>query len=218
MVNVKKWDVFWRLTAVGESEKRWKWRYEKCVCECWAEKYVLREHLRHWKTRSCWCLARELSSKRLEKSRYKHGMYNTPLYKKYRWAKYRCDCPNAKWYAIYGGRWIKFLWGTFEEFYEDMHESYEKHVDEFWAENTTLDRINPNWNYCKENCRWATWQEQNDNRRSNTKIIYRDNVYPSISALSKSFGLPPYLVRERLRYWWSINDAIERPIQTRLHK
>jgi hypothetical protein len=46
-----------------------------------------------------------------------------------------------------------------------MWESYEIHVKEYWEKNTTIDRINPNLNYCKENCRWATWKEQSLNKR-----------------------------------------------------
>ena len=48
-----------------------------------------------------------------------------------------------------------------------MAESYEKHVDEYGEANTTLDRIDVNWNYCKENCRWATYLEQAENTRIN---------------------------------------------------
>lgn len=77
---------------------------------------------------------------------------------------------KKKCYKNYGGRGIKACdrWlGAygFKHFLEDMGEkpSYEKYLSglPIW----TLDRIDPDENYCPENCRWATYKEQNNNKR-----------------------------------------------------
>lgn len=72
--------------------------------------------------------------------------------------KNRCKNPNSKAYKNYGGRGITYdkKWEDFREFYKDMGKR---------PLNTTLDRIDVDKGYCKENCRWATKEEQQRNQR-----------------------------------------------------
>lgn len=89
----------------------------------------------------------------------------------YQWIKRRCNNPNDAAYPNYGGRWIKCERNNIEEFYNDMYPSYIDHIKEYGEEDTTIDRIDNDKNYCKENCRRATMKEQQNNRSNNKFYI-----------------------------------------------
>ena len=211
----QKWDKVWLLTILWEIEKRKWWAYEKCECECWTIKFISRWHLRSWRVKSCWCLLKKLSTERILKINMKHWMYGTHIYKSYMRAKDRCNNKNNSSYPNYWWRWIRFLRNNFEDFYNDMWESYGVHLAKYGRKDTTLDRVDVDWNYCKENCRWATIEEQNNNRRTNTRVVYLGKEYSSINKLAEAFWIKNYILHHRLKYGRSLKDAIETPVEKR---
>ena len=78
-------------------------------------------------------------------------------------------------------RWLY----SFENFKEDMYESYSKHAYEKGEKQTTIDRKDCNGDYCKENCRWATKYEQTQNTRKHLRMEKirkeKSKVNPNIS-------------------------------------
>jgi len=94
-------------------------------------------------------------------------MYKKILYSCYYNILQRCNNTNNKRYKNRWWRWIKCEWGSFEEFYKDMWSYYKK-----WL---SIDRKDNDWNYSKDNCRWATYKEQAINRRTTyNSIVFRD--------------------------------------------
>lgn len=92
-------------------------------------------------------------------TRYRHGMTGTRTHRIWVGMRRRCRDENASGYQNYGGRGIKVCpeWDSFEQFLSDMGEC---------PSGYSLDRIDGDLGYEPSNCRWATLEDQNNNRRS----------------------------------------------------
>lgn len=131
----------------------------KCVCKCGNTNILYGADLRAKKTTMCHiCHNRENAKKNI-----KHGYYDTSTYRIWRQMLQRCNNPNTRFYARYGGRRISVCerWIDFNNFLKDMG---------LRPEGLTIDRINNDGNYEPSNCRWVTHKE-NCNNRSNKKKI-----------------------------------------------
>lgn len=98
----------------------------------------------------------------------KHGMSGTRIYDIWRDMRHRCNCPGMKNYAHYGGRGIKVC----NEWDESFEKFYEWALENGYADNLTIDRIDVNGDYEPSNCRWTGKSVQSANRRSSGKTEY----------------------------------------------
>jgi hypothetical protein len=142
-----------RLRVLGflRLDKVARWA---CVCDCGNLIEARSNALRIGNTKSCGCLRSENTLKAL----IKHGLSRTPTQRSWMGIKQRCLNPKNPDFHGYGGRGITMCesWMSFSSFLSDMGEC---------PTGMSIDRIDNEKGYYKENCKWATQTEQVRNRR-----------------------------------------------------
>lgn len=191
--------MFGYLKYVGELSKPGDHLQAEVECVCGKKLVLPKKNLMGGKSKSCGCKKGEMCREKATK----HGGYGTPAYKT--WAdmkkRVRPDNPRHKYYYDKGVR-VCEKWDSFEGFYEDMGDRPS------WA--TSLDRIDNEGDYCKENCRWATGTQQANNKSNNLHLTYRGKTYTQ-AELARAFGIPYPRLQMRLRSGWSVLEAVETP-------
>lgn len=194
---------FGQLLVIKKAGRRkGKTRWE-CKCDCGKTTVVDYGAIAYGKNISCGCYR----YKQLGDRQRIHGFCKTRFYKIFKGLRSRCNNYNQPKYKSYGGRGIKCEWISFIDFKSDMYTSYQKHLKEFGEKETTIDRIDNDGNYCKENCRWATLKEQNINTQRSVCITH-NGLTKTISEWEEFLNFPSSLLRGRLRRGWSINRAM----------
>lgn len=197
--------IFGRLTVTGDSGQRSRgeviW---SCLCQCGITCTVTTSNLRSGNTTSCGCFQRETTSKRFRS----HGKTSKRVYNIWCAMLARCNNPKNNRYRYYGDRGITVCegWKSFENFYADMGEP---------PIGLTLDRIDIDGNYCKENCRWVTMVEQANNKTNNHLIAYKNEV-KTIAEWERELGFPRSLIWQRLeRLGWSVDKTFTTPVRVK---
>lgn len=195
---------FGRLTVVeaGDSTPGGTVRWN-CACSCGKTALVRGSSLRSGHTRSCGCLLLEIAAQ----VNRRHGMHLSPEFTAWKGMWHRCTRPAYHLYASYGGRGIKVCeeWRSFEAFYADMGaKPTAKH---------SIDRINPDGNYERGNCRWATATEQQRNKRTNV-LATVDGITASVTEHCERLGSSRNAAYCRLRKGFSPEVAVDpRPLR-----
>ncbi len=123
--------------------------------------------------------------------------------------KQRCDYVHDNSFQHYGKRFISYdpAWKYFENFLSDMGER---------PEGMTLDRIDPNLDYTKDNCRWTDDKTQQRNRRNNLRVTYNGEKRV-LSEWAEITGINYETLYARLvRLGWPPELAFSTPSQSQI--
>lgn len=122
------------------------------------------------------------------------------------WSEMRARCrnPNHHQWKNYGARGIKVCcaWESFERFLADMGEA---------PVGKSLDRRDNSSGYSKDNCRWATKQEQGRNRRTNVCLSYGGETL-CMAEWTARLGYSENTIRERLSRGWTVEQTLGTPV------
>lgn len=159
-LNYQAGSKFGRLTIVKEGPKvvyeNGQVRQVWCKCDCGNPELTLvrTPNLISGNTMSCGCFGDE--------SRKTHGLSNTRTYQIHEGMLRRCKPELAEQFPYHAGKgisvcadWNPRLGGCFENFYRDMGAA---------PEGMSLDRIDVDGDYSKDNCRWASNSVQGYNK------------------------------------------------------
>jgi hypothetical protein len=148
-------------------------------------------------------------------SNLKHGYAKrgakTPTYKTWESMIRRCTMPSQDSYPIYGGRGISVCerWRDFENFLADMGEK---------PDGMTIERNDGDGDYEPGNCRWASQQEQQRNRRGN-RFLTHNGITATVAEWSDRTGIKSATIRTRIdKFKWSAEEALRTPARKMTRK
>lgn len=167
-----------------------------CKCECGNISIVPRHHLVYGHTQSCGCV------------NFTHGLTHTRLFNIFNGMKQRCYNPKNYKYKNYGGRGITIC----QEWQEDFINFYNWAINNNYADNLSIDRINVNGNYEPNNCRWVNMKTQQNNRTNNHLLTFNSETH-SINEWAEILNIKRETIKTRLQLRWSIEKALFTPVR-----
>ena len=198
------------LIFVSESPERSKDGHVKwfCRCDCGDVSEYMATRVKHKKVNHCKkCVAKENGIKKTT-----HGMKYTGTYSSWTSMKDRCLNKNSKDFENYGAKGITVCkeWiDSFEQFYLDMGEK---------PKGTSIDRIDNNLGYFKENCHWATHSEQQRNKSNSYVWLVHGKLYESLQEAADVYKVKKQTIIKWVDGWtdkrrnkeWSAKNGCKR--------
>ncbi|WP_054070240.1 AP2 domain-containing protein [Pseudomonas syringae group genomosp. 3] len=184
-----------RHEAVSDSRKK-AWL---CQCDCGETAHVAAHKLKAGTITSCPCARRKTKT---------HGMYGTRVHTLWSGMLSRCRSPKPSDARKYTERGITVCerWLKFENFLDDMG---------LPPDGLTIDRIDNDKGYSPENCRWADYFEQNNNRRNTAFLTHRGVTRP-FGDWSRMTGISIGVMHRRRNAGWSDESIINTPVRRQL--
>lgn len=193
-----------RLTVIKLHSKTPKSTMWLCQCECGRQCVVSTKNLRIGHTESCGCLAKEVLKENSQKQ--KKPYRDTKLYKKWLHIKNRCNRQNKPSSKYYYEKNIRMC----DEWLNDFEAFYKWAIDNGYKEGLTIDRMDNSKSYSPDNCRWADYTVQANNRTNNRRIEYKGSVH-TLAEWARILDINENKLRNRMKLGWDIERAFTTP-------
>lgn len=138
---------------------------------------------------------------------YKHGGNGTRLYQIWKSMRERCTCPHSNRFQHYGGKGIKVCseWDDYTKFREWAYQNG-------YDDTLTIDRIELDKDYCPENCRWATYTEQANNKSNSVHVTFNGETH-TYAEWGRILKIEAKTIQSRIKYrGWSVEKALTTPV------
>lgn len=179
----------------------------RCKCDCGRTKDLLAANVFNGDRTDCGCGQREF----VKNLNYKHGKSkfgNSKIYGVWMGMKNRCYNTKMKSYKNYGARGIIVC----DEWKNDFCEFEKWALAHGYEDDLSIDRIDNDGNYCPENCRWATAEEQSKNTRRNIWIeAFGERKVLGDWVQDPRCKVGRYGLKKRIQQGWSSEQAITTP-------
>lgn len=202
---------FGKLSVIEKNGEKGCFYTWKCRCDCGKEKIVSSKELLWGGATSCGCQRYEYRRTHpsfLTKNSRLYGVWNN--------MKYRCNSNKGKAYDYYKKKGVKVCeeWMDFNKFYAwAMENGYDQNAEKGAC---TLDRIDVNGDYCPENCRWITIQEQQRNKTDNHYITAGGET-KTMAEWAEEKGLAYNTMSNRVYKGFDSETAVNMPTDTKRH-
>jgi len=207
--------IFVEVLGPATSDPRSGNRRIMCRCVCGKEWAVRLVDFNRGRIKSCGCKKYEITAEfntthghSASGSNSKNG--NRRVSKEYdAWQHMldRCNNPKSEWYHEYGGRGIKVC--------DEWTQSFTNFLNDIGLAPSgthSIDRKDVNGDYTKDNCRWATYREQNRNKRNNRALTFNNRTLLVIE-WAELLGCKPCTLYMRLHRKWSVERTLTTPIR-----
>lgn len=185
-----------------------------CRCDCGNEFSVANQHLvKKGDGYGCRSCVSRREARKVGLANKTHGLTDDPIYAAWKNMIARCTKPDANGYESYGGRGITVCdsWlgpDGLDNFVRDMGTRPPRHE---------IDRIDVNGNYCPENCKWSTKQEQARNTRKN-RCITANGETLTVTEWAERLGVTASAINGRLASGWTPEQIVSVPVGVRRKK
>lgn len=179
----------------------------ECECSCGNRRATTGTRLRHGHTQSCGCLRNERTRAAKTTHGLSSGINRAKEYGVWVSIKVRIYNPRSKYYDKYGGRGISMCpqWReSFTSFLRDMGPRP--------SDRHSIERVDVNGDYCPSNCVWALPVTQQNNRRNNTRVLFRGET-KNLGQWARHFGIKPSTLCQRLKHGWTMERALTEEVK-----